>query len=74
MSVKVASKNKSSVKKQKEYREPGSRFFIEKLDGMLKPSIGYCSHYPPYEVMVCGIVHSSTMDEKIHVEVIGLIE
>lgn len=58
---------------KKELRKPGNRFFIKKLDGMERPSIGYCSHYPPYEVFVCGLVDSRTQDEKIQVEVIGLI-
>lgn len=59
--------------KHKDLRKPGNRFFIQKIDGMTRPSIGYCSHYPPYEVFVCGVVDSKTMDEKIQVEVIGLI-
>lgn len=62
------------VEKKRDLRKSGSRFFISKIDGMTRPSIGYCSHYPPYEVFVCGLIDSNTMDEKIQVEVIGLIE
>lgn len=58
---------------KKELRKAGSRFFVHKLDGMTRPSIGYCSYYQPYEVFVYGLIKSGSQDEKIQVEVIGLI-
>lgn len=54
-------------------RKQGDQFFIKRLDGMERPSIGYCSHYPPYEVFVKEVIKSNTQEEKIKVEVIGLI-
>lgn len=54
-----------------EYFVPGHRFFIEKLQGMSKPSIGFCSHYNEFEVFVVDVINSNSQDEKILVEIIG---
>jgi hypothetical protein len=51
----------------------GHRFFIEKLQGMTNPSIGFCSHYNEFEVFVVDIIKSNSQDEKILVEIIGKI-
>lgn len=54
-----------------EYFVPGHRFFIEKLQGMSNPSIGFCSHYNEFEVFVVDVINSNSQDEKILVEIIG---
>lgn len=56
-----------------EYFVPGHRFFVEKLQGMTKPSIGFCSHYNEFEVFVVDVINSNSQDEKILVEIIGKI-
>lgn len=56
---------------EKDYFVPGHQFFIEKLDGMTNPSIGYCSHYGKFEVFVVDVINSNSQDEKILVEIIG---
>lgn len=56
-----------------EYFIPGHRFFVEKLQGMTRPSIGFCSHYNEFEVFVVDVIKSNSQDEKILVEIIGKI-